>query len=63
MYRGLEPHVKRGEIKRLRVVQELAKNVRIDPKLRAVSSEYEARQATYVERLERRHRWNESGEA
>jgi hypothetical protein len=31
----------------------------IDPKLRAVSSEYEARQARYVEELERRLRWKE----
>jgi hypothetical protein len=29
----------------------------IDPKLRAVSAEYEARQARYVEQLERRLRW------
>jgi Na+/proline symporter len=33
----------------------------IDPKLRAVSVEYEARQAAYVERLERRHRWVDDG--
>jgi Na+/proline symporter len=31
----------------------------IDPKLRAVSSEYEAQQARYVEQLERRLRWQE----
>lgn len=31
----------------------------IDPKLRAVSQEYEARQARYVEDLERRLRWQE----
>jgi Na+/proline symporter len=29
----------------------------IDPKLRAVSSDYEARQAKYIEALERTHRW------
>lgn len=31
----------------------------IDPKLRAVSAEYEAQQARYLERLERRMRWHE----
>jgi hypothetical protein len=30
----------------------------IDPKLRAVSVEYEAQQARYVERLERQMRWS-----
>ena len=35
----------------------------IDPKLRAVSSEYEAQQAGYVKQLEQRLRWqNETGE-
>jgi Na+/proline symporter len=33
----------------------------IDPKLRAVSSEYEAQQAKYVEQLEQRMRWQEEG--
>lgn len=33
----------------------------IDPKLRAVSSEYEAKQAAYVEQLEQRLRWQEEG--
>ncbi len=33
----------------------------IDPKLRAVSSEYEARQARYVEQLEQRLRWQDEG--
>jgi SSS family solute:Na+ symporter len=33
----------------------------IDPKLRAVSSEYEAQQARYLESLERRLRWGENG--
>ncbi len=32
----------------------------IDPKLRAVSSEYEAKQAQYLEELERSVRWDES---
>jgi hypothetical protein len=31
----------------------------IDPKLRAVSAEYEARQAKYIESLERKLRWQE----
>ena len=31
----------------------------IDPKLRAVSHEYEAQQATYVDQLEKRMRWQE----
>jgi hypothetical protein len=35
----------------------------IDPKLRAVSSEYEARQARYVENLEKRLRWQDEGGA
>jgi len=30
----------------------------IDPKLRAVSAEYESRQSRYVERLEQRMRWD-----
>jgi Na+/proline symporter len=33
----------------------------IDPKLRAVSSEYEVRQARYVEQLEQRMRWQDEG--
>jgi hypothetical protein len=33
----------------------------IDPKLRAVSSEYESRQAHYLENLETRHRWDTEG--
>jgi hypothetical protein len=35
----------------------------IDPKLRAVSADYEARQARYLERLEQRMRWQVEGEA
>jgi hypothetical protein len=31
----------------------------IDPKLRAISSEYETQQARYIEQLEQRLRWNE----
>jgi hypothetical protein len=33
----------------------------IDPKLKAVSVEYELQQAKYLERLERRMRWREQG--
>jgi len=33
----------------------------IDPKLRAVSQEYEAQQARYIEQLEKRLRWQEEG--
>ena len=33
----------------------------IDPKLRAISSEYEARQAGYVAELEQRLRWQDDG--
>jgi hypothetical protein len=33
----------------------------IDPKLRAVSREYEAQQASYVDQLERRLRWQDEG--
>lgn len=40
VYKGLEPHVKRGEIKRIRVVQEMAKSVRIDPRLRAFGFQF-----------------------
>jgi Na+/proline symporter len=35
----------------------------IDPKLKAVSVEYEMQQAKYLERLERRMRWHERGDA
>jgi SSS family solute:Na+ symporter len=35
----------------------------IDPKLRAVSSEYEEQQARYVEQLEKRLRWQDEGGA
>jgi len=34
----------------------------IDPKLRALSSEYEAQQARYVEQLEQRLRWQDEGD-
>ncbi|MHC4584912.1 MAG: HzsA-related protein [Planctomycetota bacterium] len=40
VYKGLEPHVKRGQIKRIRVVQELSKSVRIDPSLRAFGFQF-----------------------
>ena len=35
----------------------------IDPKLRAVSADYEAKQASYLQELERRSRWDETGRA
>jgi hypothetical protein len=35
----------------------------IDPKLRAVSGDYEARQAQYIEALERKLRWQDDGGA
>ena len=35
----------------------------IDPKLRAVSAEYEGRQAKYLEELERGVRWEQAGPA
>jgi hypothetical protein len=35
VYQGLEPLVKRGEVARIAVVQEIAKPVRVDPRLRA----------------------------
>ena len=40
VYNGLEPHVKRGEIKRIRVVREMEKTVRIDPKYRAFGFQF-----------------------
>jgi hypothetical protein len=40
VYKGLEPHVKRGQIKRIRVVQEMSKSVRIDPSLRAFGFQF-----------------------
>jgi hypothetical protein len=40
VYRGLEPYVKRGEIKRIRVVREMEKAVRIDPSLRAFGFQF-----------------------
>ena len=40
VYNGLEPHVKRGEIKRIRVVREMEKTVRIDPSLRAFGFQF-----------------------
>ncbi|MHC4368669.1 MAG: HzsA-related protein [Planctomycetota bacterium] len=40
VYKGLEPTVKRGQIKRIRVVQELSKSVRIDPSLRAFGFQF-----------------------
>ncbi|HEX2974237.1 MAG TPA: discoidin domain-containing protein [Tepidisphaeraceae bacterium] len=40
VYNGLEPIVKRGEVKRLRVVHELAKSVRINPDKRAFGFQF-----------------------
>lgn len=38
--RGLAPHVARGEVKRIRVVREMEKTVRIDPGLRAFGFQF-----------------------
>ncbi len=40
VYRGLEPEVNRGEIKRIRVVREMPKTVRIDPAMRAFGFQF-----------------------
>ena len=40
VYNGLEPQVKRGEVKRLRVVRELPKTVRINPDKRAFGFQF-----------------------
>jgi Hydrazine synthase alpha subunit middle domain len=40
VYKGLEPHVKQGEIKRIRVVREMPKTVRIDPEKRAFGFQF-----------------------
>jgi hypothetical protein len=40
VYNGLEPLVKRGEIKRLRIVHEMAKSVRIHPDKRAFGFQF-----------------------
>jgi len=40
VYNGLEPYVERGEVKRLRVVREMEKTVRIDPSLRAFGFQF-----------------------
>ncbi len=40
VYNGLEPQVKRGEVKRIRVVRELAKPLRIDPGKRAFGFQF-----------------------
>jgi hypothetical protein len=40
VYNGLEPQVKRGEVKTIRVVRELQKTVRIDPHLRAFGFQF-----------------------
>jgi len=40
VYRGLEPEVKRGEVKRIRVVREMPKTVRIDPEKRAFGFQF-----------------------
>jgi hypothetical protein len=40
VYEGLEPHVKRGEVKTIRVVRDIRKTVRIDPRLRAFGFQF-----------------------
>lgn len=40
VYNGLEPHVARGEVKAIRVVREMSKGVRIDPKFRAFDFQF-----------------------
>ena len=40
VYNGMEPHVKRGEIKAIRVVRELHKPLRIDPAKRAFGFQF-----------------------
>jgi hypothetical protein len=40
IYHGLEPYVRRGEVKRLRVVREMPKTVRIDPDKRAFGFQF-----------------------
>ena len=40
VYSGLEPHVKRGEVVAVRVVRELSKTVRIDPRYRAFGFQF-----------------------
>ena len=40
VYQGLEPQVKRGEVARIAVVQEIAKPVKVDPKLRAFGFQF-----------------------
>lgn len=40
VYQGLQPHVARGEVAAVRVVEEIAKPVRIDPNLRAFGFQF-----------------------
>ncbi|MCR4413435.1 MAG: hypothetical protein NUV77_13525, partial [Thermoguttaceae bacterium] len=40
VYNGLEPYVRRGEVKTIRVVREMPKTVRIDPSLRAFGFQF-----------------------
>ena len=40
VYNGLEPYVRRGEVKSIRVVREMQKTVRIDPSLRAFGFQF-----------------------
>jgi hypothetical protein len=40
VYNGLEPYVKRGEVRAIRVVREMPKTVRIDPSLRAFGFQF-----------------------
>jgi len=40
VYNGLEPYVRRGEVKTIRVVREMPKSVRIDPSFRAFGFQF-----------------------
>jgi hypothetical protein len=40
VYSGLEPYVRRGEVERIRIVREMFKSVRINPKLRAFGFQF-----------------------
>ena len=53
VYEGLDPCVRRGEVKAIRAVRELLKTVRIDPHLRASVFQFPAIScgATYAARL------------
>src|SRR4030042_3405589 len=40
VYNGLEPYVARGEVKRIRIVRDMQKTVRIDPSKRAFGFQF-----------------------